>query len=80
MTTSNPDPAILKEYADVLNLPLNEKLELISLLTESVKNEIKTKKSLIKESLSTLKSHEISESILEEIRNSPIFYRRVGEF
>jgi hypothetical protein len=80
MKTDTPNPAISPEYADVLNLPLDQKLELISQLTESVKNDIKTKKSLIKESLSTLKSHEISESILEEIRNSPIFYRQVGEF
>lgn len=81
MKTDHFNPNVMDKYVDLLEkLPLGQKLELISKLTESVKTALSEKKSLIKESLSELKSHEISEEILEEIRNNPLFNRPVNEF
>ncbi len=75
------NPTAMEQFVHLTeNLSLEQKLELITLLTESVKTDIKNKKSLIRESVKTLKTHEISENILQEIRNNPMFSKPLSEF
>lgn len=72
---------ILEGYLGLLDsLSPNNKLDLIAKLTESVKTDLKPKKSSFRKSFGALKSSKSAEEIIEEIRENRLFNRQIEPF
>ncbi|GLU54101.1 hypothetical protein [Dyadobacter frigoris] len=72
---------IVDGYIGLLqNLSPNDKLTLISRLTDSVKMDLSEKKSLFKEAFGAFESEESAEKIVDKIRNSRISTRQIESF
>ena len=62
------------------NLSPSDKLDLISKLTDSVKSDIKNKKSSFKKAFGAFESEKSADEIINEIRRSRTFTRQIEEF
>ena len=72
---------IVDGYVGLLdNLSTNNKLDLISKLTDSVKSDLIEKKSSFKKSFGALESKKSAEEIIEEIRDSRVSTRQIESF
>lgn len=81
MTSTETNTTIINGYVGLLeNLSPNNKLDLISKLTESVKTDLGNKKSTFKKSFGAFISEKTAEEIIEEIRNSRLFTREIEPF
>jgi len=81
MTSTETNTTIINGYVGLLeNLSPDNKLDLISKLTESVKTDLGNKKSTFKKSFGAFKSEKTAEEIIEEIRNSRLFTREIEPF
>lgn len=78
MKGTNTNEAIIEGYLQLLdNLSAANKLDLISRLTQSVKSDISDKKVSFKRAFGALKSKKSAEVIIEEIRGSRNFNRKL---
>jgi hypothetical protein len=81
MTSTETNTTILDGYVALLeNLSPDNKLDLISKLTASVKMDLGNKKSTAKKSFGAFESEKTAEEIIEEIRNSRLFTREIEPF
>lgn len=81
MRTAEINTTIVDCYVGLLNnLSTNNKLELISKLTASVKTDLTTKKSSFKKSFGAFDSKKSAEEIIDEIRNSRSSNRQIESF
>ena len=81
MNTQEMNTTLVDGYLGLLeNLSANNKLDLISKLSNSVKSNIKNKKSDIKKSFGAFESEKSAEEIIEEIRNSRLTNREIESF
>jgi hypothetical protein len=81
MTSPETNTTILEGYVGLLeNLSPNNKLDLISKLTASVKMDLGNKKSTFKKSFGAFESEKTAEEIIEELRNSRLFTREIEPF
>jgi len=81
MTSEEINTTILDGYIGLLeNLSPDNKLDLISKLTASVKTDLGNKKSTFKKSFGAFVSEKTAEEIIEEIRNSRMFTREIESF
>jgi hypothetical protein len=72
---------IVDGYVELLNnLSTNNKLDLISKLTDSVKTDLTNKKSSFKKSFGAFDSKKSAEEMIEEIRNSRVSTRQIEPF
>ena len=72
---------IVDGYVGLLdNLSTNNKLDLISKLTASVKTDLTNKKPSFKKAFGAFDSKKSSEEIIEEIRNSRVSTRQIESF
>ncbi len=72
---------IVDGYVGLLdNLSTNNKLDLISKLTDSVKSDLANKKSSFKKAFGAFDSKKSAEEIIEEIRNSRVSTRQIESF
>ena len=62
------------------NLSTNNKLELITKLTASVKTDLSNKKSSFKKAFGAFDSKKSAEEIIDEIRNSRVSTRQIESF
>ena len=78
MKAQEINTTIVDGYIGLLdNLNPNDKLELISKLTDSVKTDLKNKKSSFKKAFGAFDSEKSAEEIIEEIRSSRTFTRKI---
>ncbi|MEO7486478.1 MAG: hypothetical protein ABIU77_05230 [Ferruginibacter sp.] len=78
MRTSEINTTIVDGYVELLdNLSTNNKLDLISKLTASVKTELTNKKSSFKKAFGAFDSKKPAEEIIEEIRHSSVSTRQI---
>jgi len=81
MRTAEINTIIVDGYVGLLdNLSTNDKLDLISKLTDSVKSDLTNKKSSFKKSFGAFESKKTAEDIIEEIRNSRVSTRQIESF
>jgi hypothetical protein len=81
MTPTETNTTIINGYVGLLeNLSPDNKLDLISKLTASVKTDLANRKSTFKKSFGAFKSEKTAEEIIEEIRNSRLFNREIEPF
>ena len=81
MTSTETNTTIINGYVGLLeNLSPDNKLDLISKLTASVKTDLGNKKSKFKKSFGAFESEKTAEEIIEEIRNSRLFTREIEPF
>jgi hypothetical protein len=81
MRTAEINTIIVDGYVGLLdNLSTNDKLDLISKLTDSVKSDLTNKKSSFKKSFGAFESKKTAEKIIEEIRNSRVSTRQIESF
>ena len=81
MKTINIKNTIIEGYVQLLdNLSPDLKLDLISKLTQSVKSDLKVKKSAFKKSFGSFTSKKTAEEINSEIRSSRNFNREMESF
>ena len=81
MKTTEVNTTIVDGYVGLLdNLSTNNKLDLISKLTASVKTDLTNKKSTFKKSFGAFDSKKSAEEIIEEIRNSRVSTRQIESF
>lgn len=81
MRTSKINTTIVDGYIGILdNLSVNDKLDLISKLSNSIKTDLQKKKSLFKESFGAFISDKSAEEQIEEIRSSRVFTRKIEPF
>ena len=72
---------IVDGYVGLLdNLSTNNKLDLISKLTDSVKSDLIEKKSSFKKSFGAFESKKSAEEIIEQIRDSRVCTRQIESF
>lgn len=72
---------IVDGYVGLLdNLSTNNKLDLISKLTDSVKSDLIEKKSSFKKSFGAFESKKSAEEIIEEILDSRVSTRQIESF
>jgi len=72
---------IVDGYVGLLdNLSTNNKLDLISKLTDSIKSDLIEKKSSFKKSFGAFESKKSAEEIIEEIRDSRVSTRQIESF
>lgn len=72
---------IVDGYVGLLdNLSTNNKLDLISKLTDSVRSDLIEKKSSFKKSFGAFESKKSAEEIIEEIRDSRVSTRQIESF
>ena len=62
------------------NLAINSKLDLIARLTLSMKTDMKIKESAFKKSFGAFQSEQTAEEIIDEIRSSRVFNRKIETF
>ena len=81
MKTAEINTTIIDGYVGLLdNLSTNNKLDLISKLTASVKTDLTNKKSSFKKAFGAFDSKKSAEEIIEEIRNSRVSTRQIESF
>jgi hypothetical protein len=81
MTSTETNTTIIDGYVGLLeNLSPDNKLDLISKLTESVKTDLGNRKSTFKKSFGAFESEKTAEEIIEEIRDSRLFTREIEPF
>jgi hypothetical protein len=81
MKIADINTTIVDGYVGLLdNLSANNKLDLISKLTASVKTDLTNKKSTFKKSFGAFDSKKSAEEIIEEIRNSRVTTRQIESF
>jgi hypothetical protein len=81
MKLSDYDTTIIDGYAGLLeNLSANNKLDLIARLTASVKTDFKSKKSSFKKAFGAFDSKKTADQIIDEIRNSRVFTKKLESF
>lgn len=81
MKTLQINTSIIDGYIGLLNnLSPSNKLELISKLSKSVKNDKKIKKSVMKESFGAFESTKSAEEIIDEIKSNRVFKRKIELF
>ena len=81
MGTAKINTTIVDGYVGLLdNLSASNKLDLITKLTESVKTDLKNKKSTFKKAFGAFDSKKSAEEIIEEIRSSRVSTRKVESF
>ncbi len=81
MKTPEINTKLVDGYADLLdNLSPDNKLDLISKLTTSVKSDLTNKKSSFKKAFGAFDSKKSAEEIIDEIRNSRVFTRQIESF
>ncbi len=72
---------IVEGYTGLLeNLSPNDKLDLITILTASVKTDLAERKSSFKEAFGAFESEKTAEEIIEELRSSKVFNRSIEPF
>jgi len=80
MKVLNLNTILIDGYVRLLeNLSPNSKLDLISKLTQSVKTDISDKKSSFKKSFGAFESKKSAEELIDEIRSSRSFKRKIEE-
>lgn len=81
MKVAEINTSIVDGYVGLLkNLSTGNKLDLISRLTDSVKTDLKRKKSAFKKAYGAFESQKSAEDIIEEIRNSRVSTRQIEVF
>ena len=81
MRAAENNSTIVDGYVGLLNnLSTNNKLDLISKLTASVKTDLTNKKSSFKKAFGAFDSKKSAEEIIEEIRNSRVSTRQIEAF
>ena len=81
MRTTEINTSIVDGYVELLdNLSTDNKLNLISKLTASVKTDLSNKKSSFKKAFGAFDSKKSAEEIIEEIRNSRVSTRQIEAF
>jgi hypothetical protein len=71
---------LVEGYVDLLdNLSTDNKLELISKLTDSVKSDLTEKKSSMRKAFGAFDSRKSAEEIIAELRDSRTFTRKILE-
>lgn len=81
MKTTEINTTIVDGYVGLLdNLSTNNKLDLITKLTASVKTDLSNKKSSFKKAFGAFDSKKSAEEIIEEIRNSRVSKRQIESF
>lgn len=81
MRTTERNTTIVDGYVELLdNLSTNNKLDLISKLSASVKSDLTDKKSLFKKAFGAFDSKKSAEEIIEEIQKSKISTRQIESF
>lgn len=81
MKTTQINTTLIDGYMLLLhNLSPDNKLDLISKLTSSVKADLTNRKSTFKKSFGAFQSEKTAEEIINEIRNSRTFNRVIEEF
>lgn len=81
MKATEVNATIVDGYVGLLdNLSTDNKLDLISKLTASVKTDLTNKKSSFKKAFGAFDSKKSAEEIIEEIRNSRISTRQIESF
>ena len=75
------DNSIVKGYAELLDsLSSSMKLDLIAKLSDSIKSDLKSEKSLFQKSFGAFESKKTAEEIITEIRSSRMTNRLVDQF
>jgi hypothetical protein len=81
MRAAKINTTIIDGYIRLLNnLSPNDKLDLISKLTASVKADLGVKKTSFKDSFGAFISDQSAEEIIKEIRDSRVFNRQIESF
>ena len=81
MKIGEVNSTIVDGYAGLLdNMSSNNKLDLITKLTASVKTDLINKKSSFKKAFGAFDSKKSAEEIIEEIRNSRVSTRQIESF
>ena len=81
MRAAENNSTIVDGYVGLLdNLSTNNKLDLISKLTASVKTDLTNKKSSFKKAFGAFDSKKSAEDIIEKIRNSRVSTRQIKSF
>jgi len=81
MKTAEINTTIVDGNVELLdNLSTNNKLDLITKLTASVKADLTNKKSSFKKAFGTFDSKKCAEEIIEEIRNNSVSTRQMESF
>lgn len=81
MKTSEINTTIVEGYIGLLdNLSANDKLDLISKLTISVKTDLANKKSSFRKAFGAFDSKKTAEQIISEIRDSRVSTRKIETF
>lgn len=81
MKTADINTTIVDGYVGLLdNLSTNNKLDLISKLTASVKTDLANKKSSFKKAFGAFDSEKTAEEIIDEIRSSRVSIRQIEPF
>ncbi len=81
MKLSENNTTIVDGYAGLLdNLSTNSKLDLIARLTASVKTDLKSRKSSFKKAFGAFDSKKTANQIIEEIRSSRVFNKKLETF
>ena len=81
MSTAELNTTIIEGYIGLLdNLSPDNKLDLISKLTKSVKFDLSKKKSSVMKSFGAFESSKSAEKIIEEIHESRVFDREIESF
>jgi len=75
------DNSIVKGYAELLDsLSSSMKLDLIAKLSDSIKSDLRSEKSLFQKSFGAFESKKSAEEIITEIRSSRMTNRLVDQF
>jgi hypothetical protein len=81
MRTAEINNTLIDGYIGLLdNLSINDKLDLISKLTASVKTDLTTQKSSFEKSFGAFDSKNTAEEIIDDIRNSRSSTRQIESF
>lgn len=81
MPSAETNTTIINGYVGLLeNLSPDNKLDLISKLSASVKTDLGDKKSTFKKSFGAFVSEKSAEEIIEKIRSSRLFTREIEPF
>lgn len=81
MKAEAKNSTIVDGYVNLLgSLNLDEKLDLISKLSESIKTDLQRKKSSFKEAFGAFESSKSAEEVIEDIRSSRVSARQTESF
>lgn len=81
MRTTKANTSIVDGYVGLLeNLSANNKLDLISKLTDSLKSDLRDKKTNFKKAFGAFESKKSAEEIIKEIQDSRVSTRQIESF